>query len=174
MSAIAPRLIMLIGLPGSGKSTLAQHLVQTCPTRCLISTDAIRATLFGHEAIQGAWGLIWHELERQLQSAATQIRQGIAQDAVYDATNAVRRQRRQMMALARACGFRELVGLWLDVPLQVCLERNQKRDRQVPETIILQMHRCLQGAPPELQEGFKGLHRYTHLGLQIKCSEFSI
>jgi predicted kinase len=163
MTAIAPRLLLLIGLPGSGKSTLAQHLVNHCPTRHLISTDAIRAALFGDEAIQGTWSLIWDELGQQFQRAIVQIKHGEASEAIYDATNAVRRQRRQVMMLARACGFSELVGLWLDVPLNVCLERNQKRDRQVPEAVILRMHRCLQGAPPDLQEGFKGLHHYVHL-----------
>lgn len=163
-STMIPRLILLIGLPGSGKSTLARHLVVQHPSRRLISTDSIRSALFGDEAHQGSWSLIWDELGQQFRDAATQIRQGTAHDAIYDATNAVRRQRRQVMALARSCGFQKLVGLWLDVPLEVCLERNQTRDRQVPEAVIQRMHQCLRGAPPSLNEGFKGLNHYGYLG----------
>ena len=65
------KLILLIGLPGSGKSTLAKQLFTECPQMQLISTDAIRGQLFGSEAIQGPWLLIWRELERQLQTAIT-------------------------------------------------------------------------------------------------------
>ena len=63
------KLILLIGLPGSGKSTLAKQLLRECPQIELISTDTIRGQLFGSEAIQGPWPLIWREMERQLQQA---------------------------------------------------------------------------------------------------------
>ncbi|HEY9623740.1 MAG TPA: AAA family ATPase [Crinalium sp.] len=161
-SAIAPHLLILIGLPGSGKSTLATHLSTANPARLLISTDTIRAKLFGDEATQGPWPLIWAELQQQFQTTAVQILHGAAQDAIYDATNVVRKQRRQVMALARSCGFKNLAGVWLDVPLEICLERNQKRDRQVPTSVIHHMHRCLRGAPPSLQEDFQSLIHYTH------------
>ena len=47
------QLILLIGLPGSGKSSLAEQLVAQSPGSAIISTDAIRAQLFGDEGIQG-------------------------------------------------------------------------------------------------------------------------
>jgi len=151
------RLILLIGLPGSGKSTLAASLLQECPQRCLISTDAIRAQLFGSEAIQGNWLLIWQEVGRQMREAVRQIEQGQATEAIYDATNVVRKQRRQAIALARQSGFTHITGLWLDVPISVCVRRNQARDRQVPKDIISRMNRRLCGAPPSLQEGLDEL-----------------
>ncbi|MDX2214637.1 MAG: AAA family ATPase [Oculatellaceae cyanobacterium bins.114] len=156
----SPRLLLLIGLPGSGKSTLAKMLLETQPGRILISTDAIRGQLFGNEAVQGPWRQVWAELQRQLQQAALQVSDGLAQEAIFDATNVVRRQRREAIALIRQCGFTHLTGLWLDVPLEVCLERNQKRDRQVPDAIIQRMHRCLTGAPPSLQERLDCLIHY--------------
>lgn len=150
-----PVLILLIGLPGSGKSTVANSL--TTPDAFLISTDAIRAQLFGDEAIQGSWLRIWLEVRRQFQEAVSKIVQGQAMLAVYDATNVVRKQRRQTIALARKVGFSEIVGLWINTPLPICLERNRSRDRQVPEAVILRMHRRLQGAPPTLEEGLDRL-----------------
>jgi len=154
----APRLLVLIGLPGSGKSTLAKRLLAATPSRILVSTDAIRAQLFGDEATQGSWLPIWHEVGRQFRQSA-----GIEErcEVIYDATNAVRKHRRAVISLARASGFIHLTAVWLDVPLAVCLRRNRARDRQVPEVVIERMYRCLSGAPPSAEEGFDCLIRYT-------------
>jgi predicted kinase len=145
-------LLLLTGLPGSGKSSLAQNLICANPNRRLISTDAIRAQLFGDEAVQGSWLGVEQEVERQFRQTVQEILSGQASEGIYDATNAVRKQRREAIALARRCGFTHVTGLWLHTPLWLCLERNRNRDRQVPEDIILQMHRRLVGAPPSLAE----------------------
>lgn len=151
------RLLLLIGLPGSGKSTLAARLLQDCPSRLLVSTDAIRAQLFGDEQIQGDWLLVWREVGRQLQVAAQSIHAGTATEAIYDATNVVRKQRRQAIALIREAGFTHVTGIWLNTPLRVCMQRNQARDRQVPQDVIDRMYRRLWGAPPATQEGLDEL-----------------
>ncbi|MGV0028918.1 AAA family ATPase [Phormidesmis priestleyi] len=150
-------LVILIGLPGSGKSTVARSLLATDPHILLISTDEIRSQLFGNESIQGSWLKIWLEVRRQFQEAVRQIETGQASLAIYDATNAVRKQRRQAINLARKTGFSHITGLWIDTPFSVCLERNQARSRQVPEAVILRMDRRLQGAPPAIAEGLDTL-----------------
>jgi predicted kinase len=147
-------LILLIGIPGSGKSSLAAQLQQSQLGCLLISTDQIRARLFGDEAIQGAWWLIWQELEHQLRSAVEQIQVGQATLAIYDATNTRRRYRREIIALARAVGFTCMIGVWLDPPFELCRQRNQHRSRQVPEAILHRMYRQLWSCPPRLREGF--------------------
>ena len=151
------RLFFLIGLPGSGKSTLSNVLLTECRDRCLISTDKIRFDLYGDAEIQGHWLQVWQEVGRQFREAAIQIQQGERSAAIYDATNAVRKQRREAIALARKSGFTHLTGIWLDTPLWLCLQQNQQRDRQVPPDVIQRMSRCLQGAPPSKLEGFDGL-----------------
>ncbi|WGV24501.1 AAA family ATPase [Halotia branconii] len=148
------KLLLLIGLPGSGKSTLAKQLVTKCPQMQLISTDAIRGQLFGSEAIQGSWPLIWREIEQQFQQA---IATGTT--VIFDATNAQRRNRRKLIILARDVGFTHMTGIWVNTPVWLCLARNKKRHRQVPEKIILRMHRQLRDAPPSLAEGLDDLIR---------------
>jgi predicted kinase len=146
------KLILLIGLPGSGKSTLAKQLLTECPQMQLISTDVIRGQLFGSETIQGSWLLIWRELERQLQQAIT-----TDQEVILDATHAQRKNRREVITLARNCGFSYIIGIWLKTPVWLCLARNQKRTRQVPEDVIFRMHRQIQDAPPSLEEAMDEL-----------------
>jgi predicted kinase len=146
------KLILLIGLPGSGKSTLATQLMTECPQMQLVSTDAIRGQLFGSEAIQGSWLLIWRAVERQFQEATNA---GI--DTIFDATNAQRRNRKDVINLAREVGFAHITGIYIQTPVWLCLKRNQKRQRQVPEEVILRMHRQLRDAPPSLDDGLDEL-----------------
>jgi predicted kinase len=146
------QLFLLIGLPGSGKSTLAKQLVAECPQMELISTDTIRGQLFGSEAIQGSWLLIWQEIERQFQQAALSDK-----TVVFDATNTQRGYRREIITLARDSGFTQITGIWVKTPVWLCLARNKKRLRQVPEEVILRMHRQLRDAPPNLEEGLDNL-----------------
>lgn len=150
-------LLLLIGLPGSGKSSLTTQLMQQCPKRRIVSTDAIRSQLFGDERIQGDWLKIEREITRQFQQTVEQSNAGEVSEGIYDATNAVRSQRREAIELARTCGFTQITGVWLKTPLWLCLQRNYQRDRQVPENIILKMHRRLLGAVPRVEEGFDRL-----------------
>lgn len=151
MSTSAP-LILTVGVPGSGKSTWAQNLVDQQAAQekhyQIISTDRIRAQLYGDEAIQGEWLEIRSVLMTQLKAARQSITSGNLDTVIYDATNAARRQRREFIRMARTCGYAPLIVAWMDVPLAVCLQRNAGRSRQVPPHIIEKMHRQLMGAPP--------------------------
>jgi predicted kinase len=157
-------LLLLIGLPGSGKSTFAKQLLAECPQMSLISTDAIRGQLFGSQALQGPWLLIWREVERQFQQAVS-----TANTAIFDATNAQRCNRRKVIALARELGFTQITAIWVDTPVWLCLARNKRRSRQVPEEIILRMHRQLRDAPPSLEEGLDKLIRLSEKSEYGNC-----
>jgi predicted kinase len=142
----------MIGLPGSGKSFLAEKLLRLYPHYHLISTDAIRAQLFGDASIQGPWLAIQGQIQRQFQQA---VIQGVG--AIYDATNAQRRHRRDLIQLARESGFNPITGIWMQTAVEQCLQRNSSRSRQVPPEIILKMHRQLCDAPPSLRDGLDSL-----------------
>lgn len=146
------RLIVLIGPPGCGKSTLARQWQAAAPDRHWISTDAIRAELFGDAAVQGDWSAIWQVVCDRLQTAIAN-----AADAVYDATNADPRQRQRILETARELGFSQIIGWWVQTPLEQCLAWNAQRDRQVPTHVIERMAQQLDRSPPELAEGFDQL-----------------
>ena len=129
------------------------------PTYRIVSTDQIRSDWYGDAAIQGEWMALWAEVIRRWQVALTEIQQGTCGGVLYDATNVQRRQRRRVIAQAKAMGFTRCLGLWFDVPLSTCLRRNQGRSRQVPPPVIHRMTRQLTGAPPQVTEGFASLMR---------------
>jgi predicted kinase len=152
-------LIFLIGLPGSGKSTWAKALIEQAPAYRWISTDCLRQQLYGDEAVQGDWLAVWQAVQAAWRDSAIAIRQGQQQGAIYDATNVRRRDRAVALAAARQLGFTYIAGCWFDLPLALCLARNQQRSRQVPTAVIHRMHRQLLGAEPALGEGFDQLLR---------------
>lgn len=141
--------IILIGVPGSGKSTLAQAILQQTSNAVIISPDRVREQLYGDARIQGNWSEIWREVEAAFARASAD-----RSSVIYDATNYRAEYRRKVIDLARRYGFDPIRGWWLNEPLWVCLLRNQYRDRQVPEDVIVEMYRHLQLSPPRLQEGF--------------------
>ncbi|MGB3613450.1 MAG: AAA family ATPase [Elainellaceae cyanobacterium] len=150
------RLVVMIGLPGSGKTTFARRLV---PEDLLISTDAIRRELFGNEAIQGPWAQIEARVVERLMQVEARSEAAPSRYAVYDATNAVHRQRCRFLRQAHGLGFTAIYGCWLDYSLDLCLGRNRSRSKPVPDAVVERMHRCLTGAPPSLNDGFEGLLR---------------
>lgn len=159
MTAKLSPLLLLVGLPGSGKSTWASHFVALHPDYRIVSTDAIRADLYGNAAIQGEWTQVWHDVLQSWQVGLAAIAAGQLTGIIYDATNVRRRQRRLVIDTARTLGFSPIAIYWFDTPLERCLWRNQRRPRQVPEEVISRMARQLQGAPPSLEEGIDVLLR---------------
>ncbi|MGB3138780.1 MAG: AAA family ATPase [Nodosilinea sp.] len=146
-------MLILVGIPGSGKSTWAKQFIASNCGYWIVSTDNIRARLYGSEAVQGDWRQIWQQVIAQWQQGNEAIRRQEIKGVIYDATNARRRHRREAIAAARQIGFAPIALGWFDVPLSTALERNEGRSRQVPADVIAAMHRQIQGAPPSTAEG---------------------
>lgn len=141
---------LLIGPPASGKSTLARVLAQLTGS-VVLSTDALRAELFGEAAAQGPWSAIEVVLHQRLRDA---VAAGLP--VIVDATHACRPWR---LALTRALNLPapvEWIGWWLTTPLATCLRRNQTRQRRVPEPVIRELAAALAdpARAPSPAEGF--------------------
>ena len=145
----------LIGPPASGKSTLAQQWIARSPEYQWISTDHIRQALWGDDAIQGDWLAVETEVIRQIKEAIAQ-----QQPVIYDATNAKRIWRLGLMEKLSKLdkGKTQWMAWWLKTPLAECKKNNQQRQRQVPNTVIEQMHQMLKARPPIPAEGFAAVN----------------
>jgi predicted kinase len=164
----------LIGIPGSGKSTFATALAELTNST-IVSTDEIRATLYGDAAIQGNWA----EIENQ---ALHLIQQTIAsgKTVIYDATNFKRLFRIDfLMKLEKKLQTKTSnppiwIAWYIKTPLKTCKQWNQKRQRKVPIEIIESMSKSLSNFPPLIAEGFAAIEEIDITKLQPNTKEFAV
>lgn len=136
------RIVVLVGLPGSGKSTWLEQRGITA-----ISSDWIRQVLADDPADQTIHARVFLTMRYLLRH-----RLAIGRPVSYmDATHLTREERRPYIQIARWYGC-DAEALYFDVPLEVCRERNLRRNRVVPEDSLERMAAKL--VPPEVEEGF--------------------
>jgi predicted kinase len=134
--------VLAIGLPGSGKSSwFKRHNVAP------LSSDMMRSLLFDDIREQRFQDLVFSNLRSMLKARL------IAKRPMnyVDATNLTPQERQHWIKLAKDYGY-EVQAVFFDVPLEVCIERHQRRDRVVPEDVMRRMAAKLK--PPAFEEGF--------------------
>jgi predicted kinase len=134
--------VLTIGLPGSGKTTWFKRR-GVVP----LSSDLLRTLLFDDITEQRWQGLVFSTLRSLLRARL------IAKMPwnYVDATNLSPHERRQWIKMAKSFGY-EVQAVFFDVPLEVCLERNRKRERTVSEDVMKKMAERLRA--PDFKEGF--------------------
>jgi predicted kinase len=134
--------VLAIGLPGSGKTTWFKRRGVTP-----LSSDMLRSILFDDITEQRYQGLVFSTLRSLLRARL------IAKMPwnYVDATNLSPHERRQWIKMARSFGY-EVHAVFFDVPLEVCLDRNRRRERTVNDEIMNKMAERLR--PPNFKEGF--------------------
>jgi predicted kinase len=145
--AAAPRppkgiVVLAIGLPGSGKSSwFKRHDVVP------LSSDMVRSLLFDDVREQRFQDLVFSNLRSMLKARL------IAKRPMnyVDATNLTPQERQHWIKLAKDYNY-EVHAVFFDVPLEICVERHQRRDRVVPEDIMRRMAAKLKA--PSFEEGF--------------------
>jgi len=112
-----------------------------------LSSDLLRNILFDDVEEQRYQGLVFSTLRSLLRARL------IARMPwnYVDATNLSIHERRQWIKMAKSFGY-EVQAVFFDVPLEVCLERNSKRDRAVSADVMRKMSEKLK--PPVFEEGF--------------------
>ena len=134
--------MLAIGLPGSGKSSWFKRRGVTP-----LSSDLLRTILFDNITEQRYQGLVFGTLRSLLRARL------IARMPwnYVDATNLSPKERAGWIKMAREFGF-EVHAVFFDVPVEVCMERNRRRDRMVAEDVMQRMAQKLR--PPNFDEGF--------------------
>ncbi len=134
--------VLTIGLPGSGKTTWFKRRGVTP-----LSSDMLRSILFDDITEQRYQGLVFSTLRSLLRARL------IAKMPwnYVDATNLSPHERRQWIKMAKSFGY-DVQAVYFDVPLEVCLERNRKRERTVAEDVMHKMAERLKA--PDFKEGF--------------------
>ena len=148
---IKPTLIMLVGLPASGKSTFAEQFAEK-NNFDIVSSDKIRGMLYGDESIQGdseeVFGTVHDEIFDNLYH-------GI--NTIYDACNIHKHHRIEFLnKVNEKVSECNKYCYHISTPLSVCFERNEKRDRKVPVSVISQM--AVDFDKPIPQEGFDSVY----------------
>lgn len=144
MSAI---LEMFIGIPGCGKSTHAKKMVEKDSSIVIVSSDAIRKELYGSEEDQSHNQEVFNEVFKRTRAA-------LADDlhVIVDATNLSRKRRIAFLKQFKDCEKRATV---FAIPFEVCCERNNSRERTVPQYVMDRMYRSFE--PPHWEEGFDSI-----------------
>jgi predicted kinase len=134
--------ILAIGLPGSGKSSwFKRHKITA------LSSDLLRSLLFDDVNEQRFQDLVFSNLRSMLKARL------IARRPLnyVDATNLTPQERHGWIKLAKDFQY-DVQAVYFDVPLELCLERNQKRTRVVAEDVVKRLSAKLK--PPTFEEGF--------------------
>jgi predicted kinase len=134
--------VLAIGLPGSGKSSwFKRHNISP------LSSDVLRQLLFDDPAEQRYQDLVFSNLRSMLKARLIARRP----TNYVDATNLTPHDRHTWIKMARDYGY-DVHAVFFDVPTEVCVERNQRRRRVVPDDVMRRMAGKLR--PPTFEEGF--------------------
>ena len=145
------KIIMLIGAAASGKSTAAPKIAAE-NNAVILSSDRIRAELYGAEHIQG----IWQEIEAVLYD---RIKNAIKADKniILDSTHFKKEYRAKI--IKNFAKYSEISAYYFNYPFALIYSLNKRRARRVPFDVLAAIYEHLKNAPPTLAEGFKSIKK---------------
>ena len=139
-----PTLTILCGIPGSGKTTYAKKYIDEHPNTIHLSSDSIRAELYGNESAQGNPAEVFSIMQ---QRAVDTLNNG--QSVVYDCTSITRKDRAGIISSCPKFTKIECHVVW--APIETCVERDAARGRTVGKEVIDRMLKRFQS--PFYDEG---------------------
>ena len=151
------KIIMLIGAPASGKSTYAQKLAAEY-NAVILSTDKIRAAMYGNELIQGNWADIEAILYKDIKNAIKANK-----NIILDSTHYKKEYRAKIISQfswdVLGANSSEFSAYYFNYPFALIYSRNKHRPRRVPFDVLAAMYKELELRPPLLSEGFKSIKK---------------
>lgn len=145
-------LYMMVGVAGSGKSYVAFMLAKDSNTH-VVSSDAIRAELYGSEDDQSHNAEVFEEVHRRIRSLLNE-----GANVVYDATNLSRKRRVGFLKQLPSKVYKVAVLVATDI--KIILQQNAIRERHVPEDVIMSMYKRMQ--LPRMDEGWDQIVVHRH------------
>lgn len=145
-----PNFIMLVGIPAVGKDTWAREYKKKHPEVVIHSSDDIREELYGDASHQGSPIRVF-ELMRS--RTLRDLRAG--KDVIYNATNIKYKDRKSILSQLKKIDNLTCYCKIFVAPVEVCKERNAKRDRVVPDFVYDRMLQSFQ--VPFYEEGFANI-----------------
>ena len=149
------KVYVMVGIPASGKSSIAKKVAED-NNAVILSSDAIRAELYGDESVQGdpaeVFGLLYRRAYENLV---------MNKNVIIDATNVSCKTRRNIMNKFRNLDVK-FIAVYCDISLDEALKRNSERSRNVPYFVIQRMYNQL--VEPSYDEGFDNIIIYNMKG----------
>ena len=142
---------MLIGAAASGKTTAAPKIAAE-NNAVILSTDKMRAELYGAEHIQGNWPDIEALLYKRIKNAIKADK-----NIILDSTHFKKEYRAKI--IKNFAKYSEFSAYYFNYPFALIYSRNKHRARRVPFEILAAMYEHLKNAPPTLAEGFKSIKK---------------
>lgn len=128
-----PIIFVMCGLPCSGKSVEAQKIAKEYNAE-IFSSDFLREEMFGDINDQSHNQELFKELHKRIRNCLISRK-----NACYDACNISYKRRMEFLKSLNKISCNKIAVL-MATPYEVCLERNSKRDRKVPEFVIKRMY----------------------------------
>lgn len=153
-------LILPIGIPGSGKSTFMNQIHEKYGIP-VVSSDSVREQLYGDESIQGDFNKVFSTVYKNVNDHLDK-----EEICILDATNVTRKVR---IKAIRNTNPTQVIYVLMDNNIHQALSRNSKRDRVVPEYVIIRMWQSFTNDFPDYKEltdfNIK-MFQYTDIGLE--------
>lgn len=127
------KIFICIGLPASGKSEQAKKLAVGYDAE-IFSSDALRTEMFGDVNHQKDNDVLFKELHKRIRECLIS-----GKNAILDACNISYKRRMSFLQSLNKIPC-EKIAVLMATPYEVCLERNARRERKVPESVIKRMY----------------------------------
>lgn len=131
-TVVKPVFLMVVGLPGSGKSTYIEKYYSNYRVH---SSDAIREELSGDVNNQDINKQVFNTLHKRVKDDLV-----AGHNVVYDATNISWKRRKAFLQELKNINCHKECVL-MATPFELCVQRNNERDRVVPYFVIERMYK---------------------------------